>query len=1260
MALRRPGSFLLLLVLLVASGLVLPPAAARTPRRAPARPAAVAPAAAAWPVSTDVVVGEVVTGGGSASDEWVELYGRGPLAADLGALELLYVTANGGTVTRKATFGGRILAPGERLLLANASGAWAGLADLTWSGGLAATGGTIALRVIGGPVVDSLSWGAAANPFVEGVPGGAPPAGSSLERLPDGPDGNGRDTNDNSADVWVQAMPIPEGASAGPTPTPSPTPVPTDPPEPTDPPAPTPTPTPVPTDEPQATPTPVPTPVLTQAPAPTDEPTPTPVPTHTPVPTDEPSTTPTPTPVPTPAAPDDPTLAPTAAATPVPTATPSPVPTPAPTSTPLASAGPTTAPSSAPPTASPSAVAVTPIASARAAAIDSRLTIEGILTTPLGLTESGKGAFVSDATGGIALYLGSGDWPALPAGRAVRVTGAIAERYGQRTLRLDAAAGLLDLGDGASVVPRELAAADDPEAHEGTLVAVTGTIAGGADSLSDGYALDLARVGASTLRVVVAGMAAIDPAAFPGGSAMRLVGVLGQRDASGAGTGGYRLHLRSAADAELLPSATPTPAPTLTPSPAPTQTPAATPTASPTSTPAPTPTPAPTSTPGATPSPTPTPRPTTTPAPTATPPGDDAILTARLLPIGTRVTVSGVVTVEPGRLLDERHIVIQDAGGGIPVRLPAGVERDAFVRGRLVRVTGAIAAPYANQELRPAKAADIELLGTAAMPAPVDRLGSGLGETVEGTLARIAGTIERVDAARSGSITVIVEDDSGELRVFLHPGGGAQRERLKPGMRLVAAGVVGQRESSSGAGDGHRLWPRDARDLAVTAGPAPTPTPAPTGTPAPTPRPTATPRPGPTGTPAPRVRAIKGLAVGDVVAIEGTVTTAAGLLDGDGRRIAVQDATGAIMVRLPEGAAAPRIGTRIRAAGEVGTYYDAPQLAADGGVTELGRRAVAPILLRRAPDASLEWRLVRVVVRITDVSRDGDAWKAEASLGAAGALPIAGIAAAAIPSADLEEGRMATVTGIVRRAWPTASDQRWSVVPRSAADVRLGPAPAGRNGGAAGGQDDSTDGAADDRGHDPETGALTGPVTSDGAIVARLADLRTLAGRRVRVGATVAATGEGTLTLRDGTAMATVRLTDEPPAGDRPIATGEVVNVTGTVSVVDPGDDPQLMAANADITRAARLALPPSALASPGPVDGGTAERAPAAATAAGGPSPITLAAGLLVLVSMVLGAGATVAWGVRRRREPDPAPGTASTGAPSNGAPIGPGEGSA
>ncbi|MFO1540264.1 MAG: lamin tail domain-containing protein, partial [Chloroflexota bacterium] len=211
---------LLLPVLMLVVAASAPGASARRPARTPGPPVtvepagSVGPAAVAWPVSGDVVIGEVVTGGAAADDEWIELHGRGPAAASLDGLELLYVSAGGGSVSRRLAFGPTVVLPGTSLLLANAAGVHARLADLRWVGGLAASGGVVVLRVIGGDVVDALAWGTAANPFVEGTPGLAPPAGSALERLPEGTARNGRDTNDNRADTWIQPVPIPDGATA--------------------------------------------------------------------------------------------------------------------------------------------------------------------------------------------------------------------------------------------------------------------------------------------------------------------------------------------------------------------------------------------------------------------------------------------------------------------------------------------------------------------------------------------------------------------------------------------------------------------------------------------------------------------------------------------------------------------------------------------------------------------------------------------------------------------------------------------------------------------------------------------------------------------------------------------------------------------------------------------------------------------------------------------------------------------------------------
>ena len=47
------------------------------------------------------------------------------------------------------------------------------------------------------------------------------------------------------------------------------------------------------------------------------------------------------------------------------------------------------------------------IAEARGLADGAEATISGVLTTDLGALESGRGGFVQDATGGIAIYLDS-------------------------------------------------------------------------------------------------------------------------------------------------------------------------------------------------------------------------------------------------------------------------------------------------------------------------------------------------------------------------------------------------------------------------------------------------------------------------------------------------------------------------------------------------------------------------------------------------------------------------------------------------------------------------------------------------------------------------------------------------------------------------------------------------------------------------------------------------------------------------------------
>ena len=90
-------------------------------------------AAVGWPASTTLLVAEVVTGGASASDEFIEIVNVGATVADLQDVELVYASRRG-DVARRARSPGR---PRDRCSRdstswsANATGIFAADADAT-------------------------------------------------------------------------------------------------------------------------------------------------------------------------------------------------------------------------------------------------------------------------------------------------------------------------------------------------------------------------------------------------------------------------------------------------------------------------------------------------------------------------------------------------------------------------------------------------------------------------------------------------------------------------------------------------------------------------------------------------------------------------------------------------------------------------------------------------------------------------------------------------------------------------------------------------------------------------------------------------------------------------------------------------------------------------------------------------------------------------------------------------------------------------
>ena len=151
-----------------------------------------------------VVINEIQTGGTTASDEFVELYNANNCAIDLTGYTLMYEAATGTTPSTLVTLAATIPAHG---FLVYAGSGFTGTANGTWSGGLASTGGAVALQT-GTTIVHSVGWGTAANSFVEVAPATAPLASQSIGLYPDGVC-----VFNNSLDFGVRSSPTPGAAN---------------------------------------------------------------------------------------------------------------------------------------------------------------------------------------------------------------------------------------------------------------------------------------------------------------------------------------------------------------------------------------------------------------------------------------------------------------------------------------------------------------------------------------------------------------------------------------------------------------------------------------------------------------------------------------------------------------------------------------------------------------------------------------------------------------------------------------------------------------------------------------------------------------------------------------------------------------------------------------------------------------------------------------------------------------------------------------
>ena len=418
---------------------------------------------------------------------------------------------------------------------------------------------------------------------------------------------------------------------------------------------------------------------------------------------------------------------------------------------------------------------------------------------------------------------------------------------------------------------------------------------------------------------------------------------------------------------------------------------------------------------------------------------------ARAAPDGTTVTIEAVALT--GSDFHDGGGFVADATGGIAVILADG----AFARGQRLRITGELDDRFSQRTLRAGSAAS---LGSAPGPAPTTTTSGAVGEDLEGRLIATSGAIVGSPTTLSSGLAFDVDDGSGATRVVIGTATGIDTSAWLRGMNVAIIGVTGQRDSTGSGTDGYRVLLRDPADvLAVT----------PSGGPSPS--------PGAGGEGVTPIAEARQADRGTSLTVRGTVTLPGGLVDED--TAVIQDATGAILLRIGEGAGTLKLGARVEASGERSTLSGMESLRVSEPIVVLGTgsqpaaRQVRTGGVSEADEATLVVASGAVVASARRFSSGTVSFEIDDG---SGPLRVSLSATLRADRDSLAAGTWVEVRGVLGQETSLAKpDEGYRIWPRSAAEVRV-TAPASDDGGDGSGGDGSGNGS--DGGSTAPTGSL--------------------------------------------------------------------------------------------------------------------------------------------------------------------------------------------
>ena len=194
----------------------------------------------------------------------------------------------------------------------------------------------------------------------------------------------------------------------------------------------------------------------------------------------------------------------------------------------------------------------------------------------------------------------------------------------------------------------------------------------------------------------------------------------------------------------------------------------------------------------------------------------DTIANSKTMPLGTQVTIEGVVTLASGSFrssFSDFGFQVQDKTSGTYISVKSDLH---LTVGQKVRLTGKIAKTPLGFQMIETDEKSVQVLAGTGRTKPLDVATGKVDDGIRGRLIKIAGTVTKpVDPDAPYGYRVTIDDGSGLLIAYVSTSSGVSQDDFVTGKRIQMVGIAGKFRQRP------QIYPRSPSDVRPIPQPRP-------------------------------------------------------------------------------------------------------------------------------------------------------------------------------------------------------------------------------------------------------------------------------------------------------------------------------------------------------------------------------------------------------------------------------------------------------